>query len=385
MRSRIDRSPVADWWWTVDRWFLAAFAALMLIGVMLAFAGSPPVAERLDLDEMHFVERQMMFMIPAFLVLVAISFASADMIRIAAVAMLAVTMAMLLATLFVGAEIKGSTRWLRILGVSIQPSEFVKPAFVVVCAWLFALRETRPGFSGGLIAAILLASVLAILISQPDLGQTMLIGATWGALFFMAGMSWLWIILLGGVAFGGATTAYLAFPHVQRRINQFLTGEGDTFQVQKALEAINNGGFIGQGPGEGTIKQVLPDSHTDFIFAVAGEEFGVLVCAVIAGLFLFIVLRGLALARRMEDAFSRYAISGLVIVFGLQSFINMGVNLHLLPAKGMTLPFVSYGGSSLVAVAIGMGVVLALSRKRPEDNLRFRTGGIGALSFEGLR
>ena len=372
MKSRIDRSPIADWWWTVDRWFLAAFIGLMAIGVMLSFAASPAVAERIGLDSAHFIERQIMFMIPAFLTMIAVSFLTPAQVRSLAVLMLIGGIILLLATVFVGIENKGSRRWLSLAGFSVQPSEFVKPAFIVVCGWLFAMRETRMGFSGGLLAAVLLAIVLALLVVQPDLGQTMLIAASWSAMFFMAGLSWFWISLLGAMGAGGAILAYLSFPHVTKRIDQFLHGEGDTFQVQKAIEAITNGGWIGQGPGEGTIKRVLPDSHTDFVFAVAGEEFGIILCALIAAIFGFIVLRGLLLSLREQDPFRRFAVSGLVIIFGLQAFINMGVNLRLLPAKGMTLPFVSYGGSSLIAVAIGMGLVLALTRRSPGAAVRFR-------------
>ena len=377
MKSRVDTSPISQWWWTIDRWFLAAFMVLMGIGILLSFAASPAVASRLDLSDTHFVVRQTFFMVPAFMVMIGVSFMTPNMVRASAMALLLVGILMLLGTLFMGAEVKGSQRWIRIAGLSLQPSEFVKPAFVVVCAWLFAMRETRPGFSGGLLATLLLSIVLALLIAQPDLGQTMLISATWAAMFFMAGLSWIWIVMLGLVGAGGAFVAYASFPHVTKRIDQFLTGEGDTFQVQKATEAIVNGGWLGQGPGEGTIKQILPDSHTDFVFAVAGEEFGILVCALITMVFGFIVLRGLMLAMRETDAFKRFAVSGLVIVFGLQAFINIGVNLRLLPAKGMTLPFVSYGGSSLIAVALGMGIVLALTRRGPQSAARARPTDMG--------
>ncbi|MGY6708854.1 MAG: putative lipid II flippase FtsW [Rhizobiaceae bacterium] len=370
MVSRVDRSPMANWWWTVDHWFLAAFLSLMGLGAVLSFAASPAVAERIGLDSFHFVVRQLFFMVPAVLVLIGVSFLDRRNIRRLALAMLIVSLAMMVAVLFIGAEIKGARRWLYLFGVSFQPSEYLKPAFVVICAWLFAEKSRNPDIPGNLLALLLLAVVVALLVGQPDLGQTLLITATWGAMFFVAGMPWLWIALIGGVAVGGGLMAYTAFPHVAGRIDRFITGEGDTYQVDMGREALVRGGWFGQGPGEGSVKRILPDSHTDFIFAVAGEEFGLVACMIILGLFAFIVLRGLSAALRERDDFTRYAVAGLVVLFGLQAIINMGVNVQLLPAKGMTLPFISYGGSSLIAMAISMGMVLALTRVRPDRRSR---------------
>lgn len=369
MVSRADRSSVAKWWWTIDLYFLAGFLALMGLGIILSFAASPAVAERIGLDSYHFVERQALFMIPAFAVMIGVSFLDDRQIRRVALAILAVTLTMMIAVLFVGVEVKGSRRWLQLAGVSLQPSEFMKPAFVIIAAWLFAERARHPEIPGNLLATILFVIVAALLVAQPDLGQTMLVTATWGAMFFMAGMPWLWIVLMAGVAAMGAFGAYTVFPHVAARINKFLTGEGDTFQTDTALQATIGGGWLGKGPGEGSAKRILPDSHTDFIFSVAAEEFGILFCMVIALLFAFIVLRGLRFALREQDEFTRLAVAGLVVSFGFQSIINIGVNLKLLPAKGMTLPFISYGGSSLVAMAIAMGFVLALTRSKPRSSV----------------
>ncbi len=366
MVSRVDRGPVANWWWTIDRWFLAAFLALMVLGIVLSFAASPAVAERIGLDAYHFVNRQIMFMVPALIIMIGVSFLDVRQIRRLSIVMLAGSLLLMVAALYVGVEVKGSRRWIYLAGVSIQPSEYLKPAFVVICAWLFSENARQPDIPGNLFAMILLGLVLALLVAQPDLGQTLLVLGTWGVMFFMAGLPWFWIAALGGAAVGGAALAYGAFPHVAGRIDRFLTGEGDTYQVDVAHEAMVRGGWFGQGPGEGSVKRILPDSHTDFVFAVAAEEFGLVLCFVIAALFAFVVLRGLTVAMRDTDDFSRYSIAGLVTVFGFQSIINMGVNVQLLPAKGMTLPFISYGGSSLIAMAIAMGMVLALTRKRPE-------------------
>lgn len=366
MYHRSDKRPIAEWWRTVDRWFLAAFGTLLLFGIFLSFAASPNVAERIGLDAFHFVERHVMFIIPAIAVMVGVSFLDDRRIRRMALIILLGAMALMVVALFFGVEVKGSRRWVRIAGISVQPSEAMKPAFVIICAWLFSEHLRRPEIPGNLLAGVLFAAVAALLVAQPDLGQTMLVAATWGAMFFLAGMSWLWIVVLGGLGAAGLIGAYLTMPHVAGRIDRFLTGEGDTFQVDTGREAIVRGGWFGQGPGEGTIKRVLPDSHTDFVFAVLAEEFGIILCMVLVAVFGFIVLRGLMRAGREEDHFRRLAISGLVILIGLQSMINIMVNLQLLPASGMTLPFVSYGGSSMVAVATTAGYILALTRKRPE-------------------
>lgn len=369
--SRLDRSPVATWWWTVDRWFLAAFLSLMGLGIVLSFAASPAVAERIGLGSFHFATRQIVFMVPALVALLSVSFLDARQIRRLAIVMLGLSLLLMLAVLYIGVEVKGARRWVSLAGLSIQPSEFLKPAFVIICAWLFAEHQRQPDIPGNLFAMILLGVVLALLVAQPDLGQTLLVLGTWGVMFFMAGMPWLWIILLGAVGIAGAAGAYTFFPHFAGRIDRFVTGEGDTFQVDMGREAVVNGGWFGVGPGEGTIKRIIPDSHADFVFAVAGEEFGIVLLFLIMGIFAFVVLRGLSTALREHDDFTRYAVAGLVTNFGFQSVINMGVNLQLMPAKGMTLPFISYGGSSLIAIAISMGMVLALTRKRPQSRTQF--------------
>jgi cell division protein FtsW len=364
--SRLDRSPVAVWWWTIDRWFLAAFLLLMGLGIVLSFAASPAVAERIGLDSFHFADRQIIYTIPALGVMLAVSFLDARQIRRLSLAILCVMLVLMVAVLYIGVEVKGARRWVSIVGVSIQPSEFLKPAFVVVCAWLFAEHKRQPDIPGNLFSMILLVLVISLLIAQPDLGQTMLVSGTWGIMFFMAGLSWIWIVLLGAGGVLGLFAAYEVFPHVSGRINRFLTGEGDTYQVDMGREALINGGWFGVGPGEGTYKRLIPDSHADFVFAVAGEEFGLVLCFFIMLIFAFIVIRGLNKALKEHDDFTRYAVGGLVTVFGLQAIINMCVNLQLIPAKGMTLPFISYGGSSQIAIALSMGMVLALTRKKPE-------------------
>jgi cell division protein FtsW len=381
MVSRIERTPFAAWWWTVDRLMLAALIALMLGGIVLSLAASPPVAARLGLEPFYFVNRHVLFVIPALVLLLATSLMSARNIRRTALVVFIVSLLLIAATLLFGAEVKGARRWIVILGVNIQPSEFLKPAFVILIAWLFGESARRPEMPSNTTALALLLVAVGALVLQPDFGQTMLIMLVWGTLFFLAGMRMVWVIGLGGAAAVGLAGAYATVPHVARRIQRFMDpASGDTFNVDQALESFVRGGWFGRGPGEGTIKRILPEAHTDFVFAVAAEEFGIVLCLVLLALFAFIVMRALRHALDDDDPFRRFAAAGLAILFGLQSAINMAVNLHLIPAKGMTLPFISYGGSSMISLAYGMGMLLALTRERPRSEY---LPGLGAPAVAG--
>ncbi|AJD41822.1 putative lipid II flippase FtsW [Rhizobium mongolense] len=373
MVSRAERGPLADWFWTIDRFFLAMFIFLMGVGFMLSFAASPAVAERIGLEPFHFVKRHAAFMIPSIAVMIGLSFLTPRQVRRTAILLLVISLAMMVLALFFGIEVKGSRRWVTLAGISVQPSEFMKPAFVVVCAWLFAEHARQPEIPGNLFAIILFGMVAALLVAQPDLGQTILTTAVWGGMFFMAGMPWIWIILLGAGGAGGLLSAYYVFPHVAGRIDKFMTGEGDTFQIDTAREAIIRGDWFGKGPGEGIVKRIIPDAHTDFIFSVAAEEFGIIFCIALVLLFTVLVLRGLSHAYKEKNDFNRFAVAGLVLQMGIQSIINIGVNLELLPAKGMTLPLISYGGSSMVAICVTAGFILALTRHRPEKRAQERS------------
>ena len=382
MASRAQPTPFSEWWWTVDRLTLAALGALMLGGIVLCLAASPPVATRIGLDPFHFVNRQVLFLIPAAGVLIATSFLSPREIRQVSIIVFAVSLALVATTPYFGAEIKGARRWLVILGMNIQPSEFLKPAFVVLVAWLFGESERRPEMPANTMALGLLLVAVTGLVMQPDFGQTMLVSLVWSALFFLAGMRIVWVVGLGGVAAVGLATAYMMVPYVARRIERFRDpSSGDTFNIDQALESFQQGGWFGRGPGEGTVKRILPESHTDFVFAVAAEEFGIVLCLVLVAVFAFIVLRALRHAARTEDPFARFAAAGLAIMFGLQSAINMAVNLHLMPAKGMTLPFISYGGSSMVSLAYGVGMMLALTRQRPRTEQESMNASVPVQTF----
>ena len=382
MLSREERNPLSDWWWTVDRPLLGAIIALMLSGVILSLAASPPVAVRIGLDPFHFFNHHVLFLLPSFVVMIGISFLSPRQIRRSALIVFAVSIALIVVTLLIGPEVKGSRRWITLFGVNIQASESAKPAFVVVAAWLFSESARRPEMPATSMALVLLMMLVALLVMEPDFGQTMLISMVWGALFFIAGMRMIWVLGLAGVASAGLFGAYLLVPHVAGRIKRFMNpASGDTFQVDTAMEAFYNGGWFGLGPGEGIAKRSLPDSHTDFVFAVAAEEFGIVLCLALLALFAFIVIRTLARAYRNEDMFSRFAASGLAIMFGVQAAINMSVNLPLSPAKGMTLPFISYGGSSMVSLAYGVGMLLALTRLRPRTEVEALNGGAAQTSY----
>lgn len=367
--TRLDTSTVGRWWWTVDKWMLAAITLLVVIGVMLNFAAGPPAAERIHASAFHFVRKQMMFLPLVVLVMFSISLLSPLWVRRFAAIGFVVFGVLVLATLVAGTEVNGARRW--IAGGSLQPSEFLKPFFVVVAAWMFSEHRLREDFPGNLIAMGLLLLVAACLLSQPDVGMTLVVASVWAAQFFIAGLPMIWVILIVVTGLSGVVGAYFVFPHVSSRVDRFLDpSSGDTYQITQAMRAFQQGGLFGRGPGEGRVKEALPDAHTDFIFAVAGEEFGVFLCILIVALFAFLVLRALTKAMREENLFVLLAVGGLAVQFGLQAFINMASSLHMMPTKGMTLPFISYGGSSLLALGVGMGMILALTRRRRDPEGR---------------
>ena len=363
--GRTDTSLIARWWWTVDRWTLAAVLVLISIGSLLALAASPPVAQRLGYESFYFVTRQLLFLCPSLAIMFGVSLLSPKDIRRLSCILLVVCLIMSGLTHWFGPEVKGAHRWFKIGPLQLQPSEFLKPALIVVSAWMFSEQAKGEGVPGNLIACGLMALTAAVLIRQPDIGQTALTLIVFGAVFFLAGLPVIWVGGMAILGLLGLKLAYMFLPHVTSRIDRFLNpASGDTFQVDTARDAFLTGGLWGRGPGEGIVKRVLPDAHTDYIFAVAGEEFGFSLCVLLLCLFAFIVMRGFSRVMRENDHFVQLAASGLVILFGLQAVINMAVNLDLMPSKGMTLPFISYGGSSMLALAMGMGMLLALTRHR---------------------
>ena len=366
--ARTDTSLVGHWWWTVDRWNLGAVALLAMLGALLTLAASPAVAERIGLDTFYFARRQMVFLVLGLSGMVAISFLSLRGIRRFAVALMVLSVVLMILTLIFGVEIKGASRWLRVGGISIQASEFMKPAFAVLAAWMFSARRLDDRIPGYAIATSMYIFVIGLLLLQPDVGMSIVISAIWGIQIFVAGLPLIIVIAVAGFFLAGSFGAYFAFDHVRGRVDRFLDPNvSEGFQVSRAIEAFRNGGWTGRGPGEGHVKEVLPDAHADFILAVAGEEFGLIICIVIVALFLFVVLRGFARIFKDDDFFVLLAVTGLLVQFAIQAIINMASTLNLMPPKGMTLPFISYGGSSTLALGLGMGMILAMTRYRPSQ------------------
>jgi cell division protein FtsW len=363
--DRQDRSVLGRWWRTVDPYLLLAFSALIIIGGLMVTTASPYVAERIGLETFHFTIRQFGYLFLSVFIIFIVSLLEPKMVRRVCTLGFGAAILMMILVLFVGPEIKGSTRWLSIGPIALQPSEFIKPCFFVVVAWMFSEKLKNPEFPGYVIGIFLYLMVAALLVLQPDIGTTITMTAVWVGMFFLAGLP---IIFIGFIAVGAifaAISAYLIFPHVASRVDKFLNPDNEeNYQVRRSLEAFANGGFLGKGPGEGTVKKYIPDSHTDFIFSVIGEEMGLVVLLIVIGLFAYIILRGFKALEKTNDSFTILACAGILMNFGLQAIINMGVALKLFPTKGMTLPFISYGGSSTIAMAFGIGVLLALTRKR---------------------
>lgn len=362
--SRTDQSFLGRWWWTVDRFMLGAVMALVVCGVMLVATASPPVAERISVGEYHFLKKHFVFLFPSLFVMAGMSLLPPKWIWRVCSLLFPAGILMLILVLFVGTEIKGAQRWIPLFGFSLQPSEFIKPVFAVVAAWLLAREKDRPEFPGKAAAFALFGLLVLLFMLQPDFGMTFVLSCVFGAQLLLAGFPLVIMFGLGVLGLLGIGAAYFIFSHVRARIDAFLDpSSGDNYQVGRALDAFKEGGLMGTGPGQGTVKLGLPDAHADFIFAVGGEEMGLIFALAIIGLFGFIVLRGLNKVGESSDMFVILAVGGLLVMLGLQAFIHIGSNIRLLPAKGMTLPFISYGGSSLLSVSFAMGIILALTRR----------------------
>lgn len=363
--SRVDRSPLGQWWWTVDRTTLTAFLALAVIGVLMVATASPPVAERLGLDSFYFLTRHLIFIVPSVILMVGVSVLSPRWLwRFASLAF-PVLIVCLIAVLIFGAEVKGARRWLPIAGMSVQPSEFLKPIFALVTAWFLAQSKKKGNLKGAVAATALYGLCVALLMMQPDFGMTFVLTAMWCVQIFLAGLPLRYVAGLLVLLVLGVIIVYASFGHVQSRIDRFLNPEsGDNYQVEQSLEAFRAGGILGAGPGQGTVKLSLPDAHADFTFAVAGEEMGLLATLFIMGAFIFVVLRSFTRLMDHDDMFAVLGAGGLLSMLGLQAFIHMGSALNILPAKGMTLPFISYGGSSTLAIGFTMGAILCLTRRK---------------------
>lgn len=368
--SRTDKSLLGSWWWTVDRVTLALLLTLCIFGVMLVAAASPPVAERNGDPANHFIIRHIIFLAPSMLFMIGLSMANLQQVWRAALVLTGIALFCMLLVPLMGIEVKGAQRWLQIGPLSLQPSELIKPAFVVVAAGLIARQKEKPKFKGFYFAAGLYFFVIGLLLLQPDMGMTFIVTASFFTVIFLAGLPFRWIVLLVVLAMGAAYGAYSTFDHVQSRVDRFINPEsGDTYQIDKSLQAFQHGGLFGTGAGQGTVKMTIPDAHADFIFSVAGEELGMIVTVLLVGLYGYIIIRGYNRIMDTDNIFIILSSGGLLTMFGLQALVNMGSAVHLLPTKGMTLPFISYGGSSLLSCGIAMGMLLALTRRQGRSGI----------------
>jgi cell division protein FtsW len=372
--ERAGEPVLPKWWRTLDKWSMTFVLALFAIGLLLGLAASPPLAARNELSPFYYVERQAIFGGLALVAMLITSMMSPTLVRrLAVVGFLGAFVALALLPVFGTDYGKGAVRWYSLGFASMQPSEFLKPGFVIVSAWMLAASQQINGPPGTVWSFSLCMTIVGFLVMQPDFGQASLLLFAWGVMYFIAGAPMLLLVGMAGLTLAGGAVAYALSEHVARRIDGFLSGEVEpTTQLGFATNAIREGGLFGVGVGEGQVKWSLPDAHTDFIIAVAAEEYGLILVLVIIALYTGIVVRSLLRLMRERDPFIRLAGVGLVTMFGVQAMINMGVAVRLLPAKGMTLPFVSYGGSSLIAGGITLGMLLAFTRTRPQ-------GGIGDL------
>ena len=369
--KRSDTSPLAEWWRTVDKGLIAAALMLLGVGIMLSLAAGPAAAAKLDIeDPFHFVYRQAGFVLAAIGILLGSSLLDPVWARRVCLALFVLCFLLMAGLLLFGHEAKGATRWIRLWGTTFQPSEIIKPALVVLTAWLLAQRDKFPAGPWAPIAFAFYAVTVGLLLLQPDVGQSALVTAAFVIVFFVAGLPWIWVGVFAVLGTILPVLLYSIIPHVRFRVDSFLNPtDYDTYQIDKARQAIERGGLFGVGPGEGTVKRVLPDAHTDFVYAVAGEEFGLILLVLLTVIFAVIAIKGIMEASKQADIYQRAAGVGLYAIFGLQAAVNMSVNLSLIPPKGMTLPLVSSGGSSLLGSALTLGLALALTRRQPESTL----------------
>lgn len=372
--ARTDNSVLTQWWWSVDRWLFLGISILVAVGIMLVMASSPPVAERIGLDSFYFVKRHLVYVVAFFVMMVGVSQLSQQSLKRAALLLYLGALILLILTPFIGNEIKGAKRWVSLGGFSIQPSEFMKPALVIMTAWMLSEKKKNVDVPGNIFAIIFYAFAVGLLLLQPDMGMVFLMTAIFFAQFFLAGLPLFLIVIASATGIVGMVSAYFLFPHVQARVDRFLTPStedrfSERYQITQSLEAFSSGGFWGMGPGEGIVKKHLPDAHADFIFSVAAEEYGAFLCLIIVFLFGFFVIRSILKVMQEQNLFILLAVSGLALEIGIQASINMASTLDLIPTKGMTLPFMSFGGSSILSIAISCGFILALTRRQVQGRI----------------
>lgn len=369
--SRTENSILGKLWWSVDRWLLGTFVLLICVGIIMSFAATPMAAARIGIsDRFFFVKRHLFYLVPSICIIVSISLLNEKTARRLCLLLFLISLILVVLSLFCGDQVKGAKRWISIFGISIQPSEFLKPTFAVISGWFFYMKSSAMNKNGSIISFTLYCSILFLLVLQPDIGMSIVITATWFCQLFLNGLPIVFVIIGSVIAICGAGAAYMCLPHVASRIDKFLAPvDTDNYQILKSLESFSNGWLFGVGPGEGVIKRHLPDAHTDFVFSVMGEEFGLIFTLFVVSLYMFIFIRVSICAYRKYDLFSFLALSGLIVQLTLQTLINMLSSLHMIPTKGMTLPFISYGGSSMLSTSVAVGLILCFSKNDIVDFL----------------
>lgn len=369
--DRKDLNPLIRWWIDIDRVNFLLAVSLIFFGLIMVLSASPAIAHKISDDKLFFIKKQIVFVLIALFTIIFISFLDKQHIKIMSLFGIATCLILLVMVLFFGAEAKGAKRWIMLFGFNLQPSEFAKTFFVVFNALILqklqdAKWTTKYGFSFALYCAVVLLLVL-----QPDIGMTLIVTALWMIQLFIFGLPMILIILCISVGIAGGVLAYFAMPHVTDRINKFLNFNEQNYQVMRSIDAYVNGGFFGTGPGNGIVKKYIPDAHTDFIFAVVGEEFGLIFCIFLMIIFMTIIGRVIFYIRGEGDLFTKLALAGLISQIALQFIVNIGVSVGVLPTKGMTMPFISYGGSSLIAISIGFGIILSLTKKKYDNKIDY--------------
>ncbi len=362
--DRRNLNPIKKWWIDIDKVNFLLVIALIIFGLMMAFSSSPAVAKKISVDNLFFIKKQIFFVFVAIFTITFISFFDKQQIKIASIFGILFCVALLVLVLMFGSEAKGAKRWIMILGINLQPSEFAKIFFLVFNAFLLQKLKEHKWFIKYGVSVFCYLAIVSLLILQPDFGMTLIITVLWTIQLFIFGLPMILIILMGCLGIIGGVVAYLSLPHVADRVNKFLNLSEKNYQVERSVDAYINGGFFGTGPGNGLVKKYIPDAHTDFIFAVVAEEFGLITCLFLMVIFLIIITRVIKRVIVEEDLFSRLAVIGLISQIALQAIINIGVSIGMMPTKGMTLPFISYGGSSIVAISIGVGMILSLTKKK---------------------
>jgi cell division protein FtsW len=355
---------IKKWWIDIDKINFLIIFGIIIFGLVITISSSPAIAKRIDVEKLFFVKKQLFFAMIGLIFLISISFLNESKIKVFCITGLIISIVLLLMVLVFGSEAKGAKRWLSFFGFTVQPSEFAKTFFVVTNAYILHRLSSAEWFVKYSVSTILFLIIISLLILQPDFGMTLIFSTLWFVQLFAYGLPAFLISIISVVGIFGAIIAYITFPHVEDRINRFLDADGKNYQVERSLDAFVNGSFFGTGTGNGVVKKFIPDAHTDFVFAVIGEEYGIFACCLLIGIFICLITRIVVRAIEEDDLFTYLSLIGLIMQFSMQVIINIGVSLKLLPTKGMTLPFISYGGSSMIAMTICFGLILALTKRK---------------------